>query len=113
MPPGLGSQLKPDWFKCQLPPPGAAAPQFHLEISAGDINTEGHQLIIHRGRLLLERLRGLFPVPGFDAYVFHRERGEKKKGAAAGNKKEISPVRIICLFLLWDLNTTSPPRIRV
>lgn len=39
-------------------------------------------------------------------------RGGKKR-AAAENKKEISLVRIICFFFLWDLNTMNPPRIRV
>lgn len=110
MPPGLGSHLKPEWFKCQPPPRGATTPQFHLEIVASDINMEDHQLIIQRGWLLLESPLVLFPVSGFDAYVFHRERGGEQQQRI---KKKYLFVRIICLFLLWDLNTMNPPRIRV
>lgn len=112
MPPGLGSHLKPEWFKCQPPPPGATTPQFHLEISASDINMEDHQLIIQRGWLLLESSLVLFPVCVPLMLMCSTGRGGRKR-AAAENKKEISLVRIICLFLLWDLNTMNPPRIRV
>lgn len=68
---------------------------------------EVHQPIIHRG-WLQENPFVLFPLPGF-AYVFYRS----KKKIVAVNKVEVTLVRIICLFLLWDLSTMNPLRISV
>lgn len=90
MPPGLGSHLKPEWFKCQPPPPGATTPQFHLEISASDINMEDHQLIIQRGWLLLESSLVLFPVCVALMLMCSTGRGGRKRAAAENKKRNIS-----------------------
>lgn len=68
MPPGPGSQSKPQWFKCPPPPTSATTPWFHLKI--GDTNIEDRQLI-QRGWL-----RVPFTEPGFDARV---PQGQEKK----------------------------------
>lgn len=50
------------------------------------------------------------PIPPAWLWCSCVPQGENKKQKI---KNEISLVRIICLFLLWDLSTMNPPRIRV